>query len=270
MNYVFSSEREHTLNYKLLMDVALLAGEIMLTSGAETYRVEDTMCRILRLSKLERTEAFVISTGIVATLDDSSIDAITLVKRVTHRSTNLNGIYLVNDISRRLCREELDLVSAYRELKEISGIKQYKDWVIWGTIVATSAFFTVVLGGNMKDCLLSALNGVYIVLFIELGKKVVMSSFLSNMMASILIAITTMIYTQYTGNYPSSDIVIAGSIMPLVPGVAITNAIRDSLQGDYMSGVTRAMEAFLTAASIAVGIGVGLFLFSNVIGGILV
>ena len=60
-------------------------------------------------------------------------------------------------------------------------------------------------------------------------------------------------------------IVITSSIMPLVPGVAITNAIRDTLQGDYMSGGSRAMEAFVSAAGIAVGIGIGLMLFDRMI-----
>ena len=57
------------------------------------------------------------------------------------------------------------------------------------------------------------------------------------------------------------DVVISGSILPLLPGVAITNAIRDTLQGDYMSGGARAVEAFVMAASIAIGIGCGLALF---------
>ena len=55
------------------------------------------------------------------------------------------------------------------------------------------------------------------------------------------------------------DVVIISSIMPLVPGVAITNAVRDILQGDYMSGNARVLEAFLTAAGIAVGVGAGIW-----------
>ncbi|ROR30548.1 uncharacterized membrane protein YjjP (DUF1212 family) [Mobilisporobacter senegalensis] len=255
------------MNYKLLMDIALLAGEIMLTSGAETYRVEDTMCRILRISNLERTEAFVTTTGIFATLDDISIDAITLVKRVSIRSTNLNLIYLVNDISRKLCNDEIDWVTAYQELKNINRKEHYPDILIWIMTVATSAFFSVVLGGDWKDCAISAVNGLFIVLWMMIAKKTEMSQFIVNMMASVLIAINTMIYVNFTGNHANNEIIIAGSIMPMVPGVAITNAVRDTLQGDYMSGATRAMEAFLIAASIAVGIGVGLALYSNGIGG---
>lgn len=255
------------MNYKLLMDIALLTGEIMLTSGAETYRVEDTMCRILRISNLERTEAFVTTTGIMATLDDISIDAITLVKRVTIRTTNLNLIYLVNDISRKLCNNEMDFVTAYQDLKDINKIKHYPDILIWIMTIVTSASFSVVLGGNWMEGMISAVNGFLIVLCTIISNKTKMNQFIMNMMASFLIAITTMFYINITGYIVNNEIIIAGSIMPMLPGVAITNAVRDTLQGDYMSGATRAMEAFLIAASIAVGIGVGLTLFSNVIGG---
>ena len=48
---------------------------------------------------------------------------------------------------------------------------------------------------------------------------------------------------------------IAKFFMLLVPGLAITNAIRDTIAGDYVSGVARAADAFLCAVAIAVGAG---------------
>ena len=63
------------------------------------------------------------------------------------------------------------------------------------------------------------------------------------------------------------DIVIVSAIMPIVPGVAITNAIRDTLQGDYLSGCARILEAFLKAASIALGVGIGMAVFEMIVGG---
>ena len=53
--------------------------------------------------------------------------------------------------------------------------------------------------------------------------------------------------------------------MPMVPGVAITNAIRDTLQGDYVSGSARVMEACMEAAAIAVGACVGMALLRGLI-----
>lgn len=249
------------------MDVAVLAGEIMLKGGAEIYRVEDTMCRILRISQLERAEAFVTTTGIMATLDDTTMNPISIIRRVDQRKTNLNQIYLVNDISRRLCTNEIGLEDAYRELINIQKIEQYPDYILWISIVITTASFALVLGGSLVDCGISALNGAFIIVFMIITKRRNASIFIINMVTSIFIAIHTMIYMNLSGSYETMEIIIASSIMPMLPGVAITNAIRDTLQGDYLSGTARAMEAFIIAASIAVGIGVGLALFATGIGG---
>ena len=69
-----------------------------------------------------------------------------------------------------------------------------------------------------------------------------------------------MILREFAAPSLNMDIVIVSSIMPIVPGVAITNAIRDILQGDYLSGCARTLEAFLKAASIALGAGIGMAL----------
>lgn len=258
------------MNLKLLMEVAVLAGEIMLKSDAEIYRIEDTMCRILRISQLERAEAFVTTTGIMATLDDVTMNPISIIRRVDRRKTNLNDIYLVNDISRKLCTNEIGLEDAFTELKNIQKIEQYPDLILWIATLITSASFALVLGGNLMDCVISAMNGLIVVFFTIITKKKNISIFIINMIMSIFIAIHTMIYVNLSGNYDTMEIIIASSIMPMLPGVAITNAIRDTLQGDYLSGTSRTMEAFLIAFSIAVGIGVGLTLFATGIGGRLI
>ena len=107
------------MNYKLLLDTAVTAGELMLENGAETYRVEDTMHRMLSLSRLQTAEVFVTMTGFVATLDDPSIHSLTVVRRITDRGTNLDMIDRLNTISRRLCTGELDLEEAFRQVREL-------------------------------------------------------------------------------------------------------------------------------------------------------
>ena len=102
-----------TVNYKLLMDTAVLAGEIMMSGGAETYRVEDTMEHILKTSKCENIEAFALMTGIVATINGSDLEQpITVVKSVNSRSTNMNNLIKVNSISRKYCGGKLSLEEA--------------------------------------------------------------------------------------------------------------------------------------------------------------
>ena len=97
------------MDYKLLVNTAVLAGETMLKNGAETYRVEDTIRHILRTANVETAETIVLLTGIVVTLDDPDIDTITTMRRVKGHGTNLNRIDQVNRISRQYCSGEISL-----------------------------------------------------------------------------------------------------------------------------------------------------------------
>jgi uncharacterized membrane protein YjjP (DUF1212 family) len=256
------------MNYKLLVDTAMLAGEIMLTGGAETYRVEDTMCRILKISGLEKTETFVTPTGIFLTLGDSNIDSITAVKRVDNRVTNISNIYETNNISRNLCDGKITLEEAYEALKKIREKKRYKKALIYICTMISSFSFTILLGGDWFNSIIAFLNGGLIVLVMLATQNIKISSFITNMVSSILVAFNSMIFLHYFGTAISLDPLIGGSVMPLLPGVAITNAIRDTLQGDYVSGGARAIEAFVSAASTAAGIGIGIGFYSIIAGGI--
>ena len=89
------------MDHKLVMDVAVLAGEIMLKSGAETYRVEDTMKHILNTGHTKTAEALVMLTGIVATMEDPGMEPITVMRRVEDRGTNIYRVMEVNEISRQ-------------------------------------------------------------------------------------------------------------------------------------------------------------------------
>ena len=56
------------------------------------------------------------------------------------------------------------------------------------------------------------------------------------------------------------DKIIIGVLMNLVPGVALTNFMRDIIAGDLIAGLTKLVEALLTATGIALGTGVALSL----------
>ena len=82
------------MDYKLLMNTAVLAGETMLKSGAETYRVEETIIRILETANVDTVETVVLTTGIFVTLDNPDMENISVIKRVESRGMNLNRIEL--------------------------------------------------------------------------------------------------------------------------------------------------------------------------------
>ena len=116
------------MDYKLLIDTAALAGMIMLENGAEIYRVEETIDYMLKTSGLKTTQAFVVSTGFMISLDDPSIDALTVVRRVDRGATNLNMIAQVNDISRKFYKGIISLEEAFSQVKHLKK-NQYPWWL---------------------------------------------------------------------------------------------------------------------------------------------
>ena len=59
---------------------------------------------------------------------------------------------------------------------------------------------------------------------------------------------------------------IIGTLMILTPGIAFTMGIRDFVQGDYLSGTIRMIDALLVAACIAIGTGFVLWCYSLLTG----
>lgn len=262
------SVKKCQIDYKRWMETAILAGEIMLRNGAETYRVEDTINRILKKSNLSYSEVFVVTTGIFVTLDDKSIEASTIIKRVSERGTNLTKIDKVNTVSRKLCDEKLSIEEAFEELTRISTEKhQYSKIVSNISVAIVSGAFTLLLGGSLLDMGVAFLGGILLAFVLQLSQIAHLNSFLEDMIASFFLTAWAVLCHKLLLNNFNMDLVISGMIMPLVPGVAITNAIRDTLQGDYTSGGARALEAFVKAAAIAMGVGLGIYTFGTWLGG---
>lgn len=253
------------IDYKMLADTAMLAGEIMLRSGAETYRVEDTMNHILKTSNIESKQVIAMMTGLMLTINDKSMkQPVTLMKRVSERSTNISNIIKVNDISRKYCAGEISLEEAHSQLQVVKG-KQYKRTLYNLATVGIAVGFTIMFGGTLQDAIAATIVGAILACVITMGKIAKVNSVLINVLSGLGIAILTVMVQRFLLHDISTDIVIVGTIMPIVPGVAITNAIRDTLHGDYLSGCARILEALLIAMAIAVGAGLGMLLIGGVL-----
>lgn len=257
------------MDYRKLADAAILAGTIMLRGGAETNRVEDTMERILDTSGAATTEVLVLSTALMVTIDDPSISAISKMQRILSRDTNIGNICAVNQLSRQYCGGAITLDEMYDELKRLGETSRYPAWLCYVCTLLTVVMFTLLLGGTATDALVSAVSAVVLVAVHISGRKLGLNPFMFHMAS---LACATFFVTALVGRFSvpcNLELVVAGTAMPALPGVAITNAIRDTLHGDYISGSARVMEAFVRAVSCAVGIGVGLYLGGVLTGGVL-
>jgi len=247
--------------------LAILAGEIMLASGAETYRVEDTMQRILKHCGMHNAESMCTTTSIFASATDADGNPATMLKRVKNRGNNFQKVTYVNDLSRSFAEGKLCVDEAIAALEEINTTPPYSNIVrLTGSAVASFCFASM-FGGSILDsanAFIAAFLMQIPVLFLE---KHNISGVLRNITGgacAAFIALTLM----NLGLGENIDFVIIGAIMPLVPGVSLTNAIRDILEGDLISGSARILDAFLVAIGIAAGVGTILTLWLSVVGGV--
>lgn len=251
------------MDLQLLIKTAMSAGELMLCSGAETYRVEDTMHHILKTAdNLEMSEVLVVMTGITASVKVKGEKVVTLVKRVESRENNLSRVVSVNDISRRYCGGELSLQAAYEELNSLKK-KEYRRLSYSIATVAVCVGFSLFFGGGIWEVVSSLIVGAFLAFCIEAVRDLKAHAFIEDVFSSMGIAMASAVMKIMLGGRMDIDIVIISCIMPLVPGMAITNAARDTLRGDYLSGIARMLEAFIKAAGIAIGIGIGLAIMGS-------
>lgn len=250
-----------------ILNVATYAGKIMLENGAEIYRVEETIVRICSAYGIHGVDTFVTLTVIMASADQPYQQTLSIVKRVKKRTLNLEKISMVNDISRNIRNKGYTLEFMEDKLKYVDSTKPYSNKVniLFSGMVA--AFFTLVYGGNIRDFSVAFIIGCLIRITSEKLNSLETNEFFINIISGALTALIAL-FTTHFGIAANYDKVIIGSIMLLVPGLAITNAIRDTIAGDLISGISRGIEAFLIAIAIAAGTGVTLKLWFNYFGGV--
>lgn len=256
------------MDEKVLLEAVVLAGELMLVSGAEIYRVEDTMNHMLRKSGYQTVETIVLATGIFVTLNDPMREPVTLAKRTPDRSTNINKIYRVNDVSRRFCSGKISIEQAYTELKQIEKEVPYSPLMKAVGTIGVAACFTPIFNGTVLDFFAAGIVGAFLALASWMVKKIKINDFCVSAFSSFVVAFSAMAIQRFLFPLASVDVMIISSIMPLVPGVIFTNAIRDTLNGDYAAGTARMLEAIVVALAVAAGVGFGMVFFRT-LGGVL-
>lgn len=237
------------------LEVAIASGRIMLENGAETSRVEDTINRICHSRGLA-IENFTIPTGIF--LSYKSDDAYyPYVIRTRSMTIDLEIIAKVNDFSRRYVNSPMSNDKARAELAAIKDTPHYHPLIysIFGGVAG--GFFTLSFGGKVIEAFLAFITSFLVVGAVRKLSKYA-GSFVKNVVGGLLNTVIALVLIEmFKGVDPNIELskIVIGSLMPLVPGVAMTNAFRDSISGDFVSGVSKLTEALLVAVAIALGVG---------------
>ncbi|MBE5981502.1 MAG: threonine/serine exporter family protein [Paenibacillaceae bacterium] len=249
-----------------VLDAAMLAGHILLENGAEIFRVEETMDRICRHYGIKSCSSFVLSNGIFTTAGDEREEIFAKVQHIPVSGTHLDRVAAVNQLSREIEAGSLTPHAVRERLDQIQQMPgKSKKMQILASGVG-SACFCYLFGGNAKDAAASFVSGVVLYGYIIFLAGPHLKKLVANIGGGALVtALCTLLYKLRLGEH--LNFMIIGSIMPLIPGVAFTNAIRDIADGDYIAGSVRMMDALLVFFCIAMGVGLVFSLLHRFTGG---
>lgn len=245
------------MDYNALLDLSVALGHRLQRSGAETYRVEEAVSRLLTAYGVNG-EVYSIPNCIIISLETEDRQPLTRMCRVSGHGTDLDRVELYNGLSRKLCAETPPLEAAFALVREAD--RRGRDYTLplylLGCFIA-SAGFAMFFQGSLIDALAAGISGIFAGLCLH-GMdtlhtneffKTILAAFVSSGAGSIL---------AWLGLVRNVDAVIIGPLTMLVPGFLFTNSMRDIIYGDTMSGVNRLVQVVILSVAIAIGSGFAL------------
>lgn len=242
----------------LIAEAVLKAGVMLLKSGAEVYRVENTMDRLGK-SFIQTREcmSYVTLTGAFVTLTTSRA-SVTRMARVEETGYNLHRINEINTLSRECLRCPMTPEDVIERLEAIEAEAPYRARVKILSAGAGAAGFGVFFGAEAAELIGIFLIGLLVAGSAQLFERFKVNTFLITLFQAAIAAEACLLYTRYTDGL-SLDIMIISVLMLLVPGMTLTNGIRDMLSGNYLSGAVCLAQAMFIGAFIALGAGLALY-----------
>lgn len=256
-------KRSDDISADKILCAALDIGEHILKNGGEIHRVEDTIERICRSFGAEHIEVFTITSLIVASIRMKNGDFSHQMRRIYRTSNNLYMVEEMNSISRELCSGTLDISDLRARILAAKKKKPYNTYIIYLATALAAGGYAVFFGGNIMDGVCAAIAGLSVTFldrhapsFVNQTIMVVINSACAGILGIILLRL---------GIGEHTDKIMMGTVMLLIPGLALGNAVRDMLGGDIISGAVRMIQALITAVMIAFGYAIAMLIMGGTI-----
>lgn len=235
-----------------------LAAQTILECSGEIYRAEDTALRLCHAFGFEEADILCFPTGFTLTAVLPGGETVSRTQRVRDRSIQLSRLDEVNRISRAVAQGQMDAPQALAALQALRTAQPPGRARMILAYAASAAFFAVMFGGGIKEFALALCCGALMQAVLPLLQRWQAPAPLSAMAGGMLAAGSALLMLQLFGG--NQEALISGAIMPLLPGLALTNAVRDTMRGDLIAGMARSTEALMSATMLAAGVAVVLML----------
>ena len=250
------------MDYNILLDLVSKLGYRLAMAGAETFRIEESINRILTAYGLD-SEVFAIPNCLTISLKTTDGQFLTRLRRIGQHGNDLDAVERYSNLSRRICADVPAPDVAMEWLKETDHSRVYHSFPITllGHLLGACGF-AIFFGGGPIEAICGALCGVLIGLIAHFTDKWHINHFFTTTVSSFAMAALAFIIGGIIPTMNATPTIV-GTLMILVPGLLFTNAMRDIIFGDTNSGINRIVQVLLIAVAIALGTGAAWILSSS-------
>ena len=266
------------------MELVTRIGEVLLKNGGEIFRVQQTMQLIAKAYEIEGFEVYVLANGLFVSMQENGHTVtrpvggqesgtlqgqeslLSQVRYVPLSSVHLGRVAAVNNLSREIVAHKYTVEQAFQKIEQIDKIPFTSNAIQILMSGLGAGSFCFLFGGSLTDSVASFISGLALWVFVLFLTARGVNKIVLNILASALVTTLGGLFFHLLSFGDNMDMIIIGSIIPLLPGVPLTNSIRDFLNCDYLSGTIRMIDAVLVACCIALGVGIVLRIFQFVAG----
>ena len=252
------------MNYDKLLQTILDIGEEMIVAGAEVSRVEESVFRMCKSYGCDRINAYILLSNMQVTVETPDEQIITHIRYMERSDVNFDRLDYLNDLSRYICANLPEVDEMKARLEEVMNRKEQSLLLTLIGAISAASGFIVFFGGNLYD----AVAGIFMAVLVVALRKFFFSRENNQLVLNFATSFVAGIFAlmlMHIGIPVHEDKIMMGGIMLLIPGIAMTNAVRDMLIGDIASGLLRLSNALMVAASIACGFAMAIALFGSVL-----
>mgnify|MGYP001778504578 FL=1 len=273
------------------LELVTRIGEVLLKNGGEIFRVQQTMQLVAKAYGIPGFQVYVLANGLFVSMQEegrtitrpvesgdaagqehlfgqehlaSQAHLASQVRYVPLSSVHLGRVAAVNNLSREIVAQKYTVEEASRKIEQIDKLPFTSNAVQTLMSGLGAGAFCILFGGSLLDSAAAFLSGLVLWIFVLFLTARGANKIMVNILASALVTAMGVLFFHLFSFGDSMDMIVIGSIVPLLPGVPLTNSIRDYLNGDYLSGTIRMIDAVLVACCIALGVGIVLRVFQLV------
>lgn len=273
------------------LELVTRIGEVLLKNGGEIFRVQQTMQLVAKAYGIPGFQVYVLANGLFVSMQEegrtitrpvesgdaagqehlfgqehlaSQAHLASQVRYVPLSSVHLGRVAAVNNLSREIVAQKYTVEEASWKIEQIDKLPFTSNAVQTLMSGLGAGAFCILFGGSLLDSAAAFLSGLVLWIFVLFLTARGANKIMVNILASALVTAMGVLFFHLFSFGDSMDMIVIGSIVPLLPGVPLTNSIRDYLNGDYLSGTIRMIDAVLVACCIALGVGIVLRVFQLV------